>query len=70
MVSLILITSRIGPRLLFASGLLHLEPLVVQNSSRLELKRTKEKNEFDDHLACLVHDSTLGVFPDACKLLA
>jgi len=28
------------------------------------------KNEFGDYLACLLYDSTLGVFPDECKLLA
>lgn len=63
MVSLILITSQNGPRLLFESSLLHLEPLVIRNSSRLELKETKQKDEFDDYLACLVYASTLGVFP-------
>ena len=66
MVSLILTTSQIGPRLLFASSLLHLKLLLTCHT---ELFKTgteggQAKNEFNDHLACLLYDSSIGVFAD------
>ena len=71
MVSLILTTSQIGPRLLFASSLLHLKLLLTCHTELLKTgtEGGQAKNEFNDHLACLLYDSSIGVFAVG-KLLA